>query len=261
MEVFLNPDAWIALLTLTFLEIILGIDNIIFISIVTGKLPKEKRKKATQIGLFLAMFMRIGLLFGITLLIAMKKPLFSFDWGWFSANFTGQALILLFGGIFLIYKSTHEIHEKLEGESISDDIKPAGSTMSSVILQIVLLDIVFSFDSILTAVGLARQVEIMIVAVILAMIIMLIFATKISDFVNNHPTIKMLALSFLLMIGTMLVAESLEFEIPKGYVYFSMAFSLGVELLNMRTTRKRKPVKLRDRYESTKPPKEAETSR
>jgi predicted tellurium resistance membrane protein TerC len=257
LDHLLTTEALVSLLTLTLLEVVLGIDNIIFISIQAGKLPKEQQGSARRIGLLIALFVRIGLLFAITWIVGLKADLFTI----LGMGFSGRDLILLGGGLFLIYKSTREIHEKLEGEVISDDIKPAGSTMSSVILQIVLLDIVFSFDSILTAVGLARQVEIMIVAVILAMIIMLIFAAKISDFVNNHPTIKMLALSFLLMIGTMLVAESLEFEIPKGYIYFSMAFSLGVELLNMQTTRKRKPVKLRDRYETPKPPKEAETSR
>lgn len=257
LDHLLTTEALVSLLTLTLLEVVLGIDNIIFISIQAGKLPKEQQGNARRIGLLIALFVRIGLLFAITWIVGLKADLFTV----LGMGFSGRDLILLGGGLFLIYKSTHEIHEKLEGEVISDDLKPTGSTLSSVILQIVLLDIVFSFDSILTAVGLARQVEIMIVAVILAMVVMLIFATKISDFVNDHPTIKMLALSFLLMIGTMLVAESLEFEIPKGYVYFSMAFSLGVELLNMRTTRKRKPVKLRDRYEAPESPKEAETSR
>jgi len=257
LDHLLTTESLVSLLTLTLLEVVLGIDNIIFISIQAGKLPAEQQGTARRVGLLIALFVRIALLFAITWIVGLKTNVFTV----FGMGFSGRDLILMGGGLFLIYKSTYEIHEKLEGEAISDDIKPVGSTMSGVILQIVLLDIVFSFDSILTAVGLSRQVEIMIIAVILAMIIMLIFAAKISDFVNNHPTIKMLALSFLLMIGMMLVAESFEFEIPKGYIYFAMAFSLAVELLNMRTTRKRKPVKLRDRYETPKPPKSAETSR
>ena len=239
-----TAEALISLLTLTVLEVVLGIDNIIFISIQAGKLPREQQNYARRLGLFIALFVRIGLLFGISWIVGLKQDLFSV----FGMGFSGRDLILLSGGLFLTYKSTHEIHDKLEGETISDDLRPAGSTMSSVILQIVLLDIVFSFDSILTAVGLVRQVEVMILAVILAMLIMLAFSGKISDFVNDHPTIKMLALSFLLMIGMMLVAESFEFEIPKGYIYFSMAFSLVVELLNMRSAKKQKPVKLRDQY-------------
>ena len=241
---FLTAEALVSLLTLTLLEVVLGIDNIIFISIQAGKLPREQQNRARRIGLFIALFVRIGLLFGISWIVGLKQDLFSL----FGMGFSGRDLILLSGGLFLTYKSTHEIHDKLEGETISDDLRPAGSTLSSVILQIVLLDVVFSFDSILTAVGLVRQVEVMILAVILAMLIMLAFSEKISDFVNDHPTIKMLALSFLLMIGMMLVAESLEFEIPKGYIYFSMAFSLVVELLNMRSAKKQKPVKLRDQY-------------
>ena len=241
---FLTAEALVSLLTLTLLEVVLGIDNIIFISIQAGKLPREQQNRARRLGLFIALFVRIGLLFGISWIVGLKQDLFSL----FGMGFSGRDLILLSGGLFLTYKSTHEIHDKLEGETISDDLRPAGSTLSSVILQIVLLDVVFSFDSILTAVGLVRQVEVMILAVILAMLIMLAFSEKISDFVNDHPTIKMLALSFLLMIGMMLVAESLEFEIPKGYIYFSMAFSLVVELLNMRSAKKQKPVKLRDQY-------------
>ncbi|MES2734544.1 MAG: TerC family protein [Bacteroidota bacterium] len=238
-----TTEALISLLTLTLLEVVLGIDNIIFISIQSGKLPKKQQGKARRIGLMIALFVRIGLLFGITWIVGLKANIFTV----FGMGFSGRDLILLAGGLFLTYKSTHEIHEKLEGAEISPDVQPIGSALSRVILQIVLLDIVFSFDSILTAVGLVKEVGIMIMAVILAMLIMLAFSEKISNFVNNHPTIKMLALSFLLMIGMMLVAEALEFEIPKGYVYFSMAFSLGVELLNMRS-RKRKPVKLRDEY-------------
>jgi predicted tellurium resistance membrane protein TerC len=256
MEVFLNPDAWIALLTLTFLEIVLGIDNIIFISIVTGKLPEEKRKKATQIGLFLAMFMRIGLLFGITLLIAMKEPLFSVDWGWFSAHFTGQALILLFGGIFLIYKSTKEIHEKVDhkGEEEKDLKTSAAKSFGNVIFQILLIDLIFSVDSILTAVGMTNGVEgalyIMVTAVVISVGVMMLFAVPVGNFVNSNPSIQVLGLAFLILIGFMLITESMHLSdsalvgqkvgtVPKGYLYFAIAFSLGVEFINMKMRKKK----------------------
>ncbi|CAM3630848.1 TerC family protein [Flavobacterium gelidilacus] len=256
MEVFLNADAWIALLTLTFLEIILGIDNIIFISIVTGKLPQEKRKKATQIGLFLAMFMRIALLFGITLLIAMKAPWFSFDFGWFSAEITGQALILLLGGLFLIYKSTKEIHEKVDhkGEEEITLKSAAKATFSNVIIQILMIDLIFSVDSILTAVGMTNGLEgaliIMITAVVISVGIMMLFAVPVGNFVNKNPSIQILGLAFLILIGFMLITESMHLSnaelagqhvgaVPKGYLYFAIAFSLGVEFINM-TMRKKK---------------------
>ncbi|WP_339836490.1 TerC family protein [uncultured Flavobacterium sp.] len=256
MEVFLNADAWIALLTLTFLEIILGIDNIIFISIVTGKLPEEKRKKATQIGLFLAMFMRIALLFGITLLIAMKAPWFSFDFGWFSAEITGQALILLLGGLFLIYKSTKEIHEKVDhkGEEEITLKSAAKATFSNVIIQILMIDLIFSVDSILTAVGMTNGLEgaliIMITAVVISVGIMMLFAVPVGNFVNKNPSIQILGLAFLILIGFMLITESMHLSnaelagqhvgaVPKGYLYFAIAFSLGVEFINM-TMRKKK---------------------
>jgi predicted tellurium resistance membrane protein TerC len=251
MEVFLNPDAWIALLTLTFLEIILGIDNIIFISIVTGKLPENKRKKATQIGLFLAMFMRIGLLFGISLLIAMKAPWFSFDFGWFSAEITGQAMILLLGGLFLIYKSTKEIHEKVDhkGEEEKDMKASAAKSFGSVIGQILLIDLIFSVDSILTAVGMTNGVEgalyIMVTAVIISVGVMLLFAVPVGNFVNKNPSIQILGLAFLILIGFMLITESMHLSnaslvgqhvgvVPKGYLYFAIAFSLAVEFINMK---------------------------
>jgi predicted tellurium resistance membrane protein TerC len=255
MEVFANPDAWVALLTLTFLEIVLGIDNIIFISIVTGKLPEEKRKKATRIGLFLAMFMRIALLFGITLLIAMKAPWFSLDFGWFKGSFTGQAMVLFFGGLFLIYKSTIEIFELLEhaGETNSNKVVP---TFWNVVFMVILIDIVFSFDSIITAVGLAQHLPVMVLAVIFSMIIMLFFSGAISKFINAHPSVKLLALAFLLVIGIMLLVEGWSHDIAehlnlKGYVYFGMAFSVLVELLNMKMRKKDKkdePVELKDIY-------------
>lgn len=256
MEVFLQADAWIALLTLTFLEIILGIDNIIFISIVTGKLPEEKRKKATQIGLFLAMFMRIGLLFGITLLIAMKEPWFSFDFGWFSANITGQALILLLGGLFLIYKSTKEIHEKVDhkGEEENEMKTSAKATFSSVITQILLIDLIFSVDSILTAVGMTNGIEgalyIMVTAVVISVGVMMLFAVPVGNFVNKNPSIQILGLAFLILIGFMLMTESMHLSnaelagqhvgaVPKGYLYFAIAFSLAVEFINMKMRKKK----------------------
>ncbi|MEC5166661.1 putative tellurium resistance membrane protein TerC [Flavobacterium sp. PL11] len=255
MEVFLNPDAWIALLTLTFLEIILGIDNIIFISIVTGKLPIEKRKKATQIGLFLAMFMRIALLFGITLLIAMKAPFFTVNWGWFSAEFTGQAIILFLGGLFLIYKSTKEIHEKVDhkGEEELDLKTVATKSFSSVIVQILLIDLIFSVDSILTAVGMTNGVEgalyIMVTAVLISVGVMMLFAVPVGNFVNANPSIQILGLAFLILIGFMLITESMHLSnaslvgehvgvVPKGYLYFAIAFSLAVEFINMKMRKK-----------------------
>ncbi|WNW02463.1 TerC family protein [Tenacibaculum sp. HL-MS23] len=251
MEIFLQPDTWIALLTLTFLEIVLGIDNIIFISIASNKLPESKRKKATNIGLILAMVLRIILLFGISYLIAMKAPFFHIDLSWFKAGITGQSLILFIGGLFLLYKSTQEIHHKVEGHEEDDlDGKPKkGYTMKQAILQITLINIVFSFDSILTAVGMTNGVEgamlIMIFSVILSMLIMMLFANPVGKFVNQHPTIQMLGLAFLILIAFMLIAEGAHLShaeifgqtvgiIPKGYLYFAIAFSLGVEMLNMR---------------------------
>lgn len=251
MEIFLNPDAWIALLTLTFLEIILGIDNIIFISIVTGKLPEEERKRATRIGLFLAMFMRIALLFGISLLVAMKAPFFSVDWGWFKAGFSGQAVVLLLGGLFLIYKSTKEISEKVDhkGEEEISLAKARTKSFSNVIAQILLIDLIFSVDSILTAVGMTNGVEgalyIMIIAVVISVGVMLIFAVPVGNFVNANPSIQILGLAFLILIGFMLLTESMHLSdaelwgqdvgaVPKGYLYFAIAFSLGVEFINMK---------------------------
>jgi predicted tellurium resistance membrane protein TerC len=255
MEVFLNPDAWVALLTLTFLEIILGIDNIIFISIVTGKLPEEDRKRATRIGLGLAMFMRIALLFGITLLIAMKEPWFGFDFGWFKADITGQALILLLGGLFLIYKSTKEIHEKVDhkGEEEKELKTSAAKSFGSVIGQILLIDLIFSVDSILTAVGMTNGIEgalvIMVTAVVISVGVMMLFAVPVGNFVNANPSIQILGLAFLILIGFMLITESMHLShaelvgqhvgaVPKGYLYFAIAFSLGVEFLNMKMRKK-----------------------
>lgn len=257
MEVFFNPNAWIALLTLTFLEIVLGIDNIIFISIATGKLPEEQRKKATKIGMFLAMFMRIVLLLGITVLIAMKEPWFTIDLDWLSAKISGQSIILFLGGVFLIYKSTKEIHEKVEekGEEEKELKKSAAKSFGSVIVQIILIDLVFSFDSILTAVGMTNGVEgaiyIMITAVVISVLIMMQFAAPVGTFVNKHPSIQILGLSFLILIGFMLVTESAHLAnasffgnhvdvVPKGYLYFAISFSLLVEVLNMKMSKNKK---------------------
>ena len=254
MDIFLHIDTWIALITLTFLEIILGIDNIIFISISAGKLPEHQVKKATNIGLLLAMVFRIILLLGVSYLIAMNEPLFTINLSWLKAGISGQSLILLGGGIFLLYKSTHEIHLKVEGiEHKQAEKSRLKNTLSGVVFQIVLIDIVFSFDSVLTAVGMTSGEEgaliIMIIAVIISIIIMMIFASPVGSFVNRHPTIQMLALSFLILIGFMLVTESAHLShavifgrdvgaIPKGYLYFAIAFSLGVEALNMKMRKK-----------------------
>jgi len=250
MEIFTHIDTWVALLTLTFLEIILGIDNIVFISITAGKLPKHQIRKATNIGLLLAMVFRILLLMGVSYLIAMKGSLLDINWGWFEASVSGQSLILLGGGIFLLYKSTREIHHKVEGiEEQTEQKSSVKSSMAGVILQIVVVDMVFSFDSVLTAVGMTNGLEgaltIMIIAVIVSILIMMIFAGPVGEFVNKHPTVQMLALSFLILIGFMLVTESAHLSnavifnqhvgaIPKGYLYFAIAFSLGVEALNMK---------------------------
>ena len=255
LELFSHSETWIALLTLTFLEIILGIDNIIFISITAGKLPEQSRKKVTRIGLLLAMVFRIILLLGVSYLIAMDKPFYSFNLSWFRADITGQSLILLGGGLFLLYKSTREIHHKVEGvsETVSH-VKAIASSFSKVLVQIVLIDIIFSFDSVLTAVGMTNGIEgalpIMVIAVIISILIMMIFAVPVSKFVNDHPTIQMLALSFLILIGFMLVTEAAHLShtiifnqeigaIPKGYLYFAITFSLGVEALNMKIRKKK----------------------
>ena len=256
IELLSNPNAWIALFTLTFLEIVLGIDNIIFISIVTGQLPAEKRKRATKIGMFLAMFMRISLLFGITILIAMKEPWISIHRSWISADISGQSLILLLGGLFLIYKSTKEIHAKVDEKGAEEkELKTsAAKRFSQVIVQIILIDLVFSFDSILTAVGMTNGVEgalyIMITAVVISVFIMMQFAVPVGTFVNKNPSIQILGLSFLILIGFMLVTESAHIAnasffgnhvdvVPKGYLYFAIAFSLLVELLNMKISKKK----------------------
>jgi predicted tellurium resistance membrane protein TerC len=228
-----DPQIWISLLTLTLLEIVLGIDNIVFISILAGKLPKEQQGRARQLGLALALITRVLLLCGIWLMAQLTQPLFGFRVVGHELAFSGRDLILLVGGLFLMAKSVREIHEKLEREdgAVTRRLAP---TFAAVVFQIVLLDIVFSLDSVITAVGMARQIGVMIAAVILAMAFMLAFSGHISRFIDAHPTLKMLALSFLLLIGVVLVAEGFHREIPRGYIYFAMAFSLGVEMLNLR---------------------------
>jgi protein yegH len=257
IEHLFTVDAIVALLTLTFLEIVLGIDNVIFISIVTGKLPEQQRKKATRVGLFLAMFIRIALLFCISWLVQLKDPFLSFDYGWCKADFNGQAIILLVGGIFLLYKSTREIHSKVNHIEHITDSNEAGKSMktsfTATIAQILMIDIIFSLDSILTAVGMTNGLNgallIMIIAVILSVGIMMLFAVPVGNFVNNNPSIQILALSFLILIGFMLITESMHLShsvvlgqevgaIPKGYLYFAIAFSLGIEFLNMRMRKK-----------------------
>ena len=238
-----NPDVWISLLTLTALEIVLGIDNVIFISILAGKLPAHQQDRARKLGLSLALITRIALLCSLAWMMRLTAPLFTF----FEHGISGRDLILLLGGLFLIGKSTHEIHGKLEGQDGAATARLAPS-FTSVIIQILILDIVFSLDSVITAVGMANMLGVMIAAVIIAIIVMLIFAAPISTFVDRHPTVKMLALSFLLLIGVTLVADGLGHHIPKGYIYFSMAFSLGVEMLNLRLRSKRQPVEFHQPY-------------
>lgn len=259
-----SPAIWLSLLTLTFLEVVLGIDNIIFISIVAARVPKERRAYVTRVGLILAMVFRIILLLGISWLVALTKPVFSIDFLGVTGQFSGQSLVLILGGIFLLYKSTTEIGHKLEGKEESHDPgvkKPSvGKSIAGVLFQIILIDMVFSFDSILTAVGMTTGISgalyIMIAAVVISILIMLLFAVPVGRFVNDHPTIQMLALSFLILIGFMLVAEGAHYAnvhfgsqelgtIPKGYLYFAISFSLLVEFLNMRV-RKRSgdPVRL-----------------
>ncbi|MEN8965391.1 MAG: TerC family protein [Polaribacter sp.] len=254
MEIFTHADTWVALLTLTFLEIILGIDNIIFISIAANKLPENQVKKATLLGLALAMITRILLLFGVSYLIALKEPFLKINTDWLNTGLTGQSIILFLGGVFLIYKSTKEIRQKVENTNEDEVLKsPKVVSFTNIIIQIILIDIVFSFDSILTAVGMTNGIDgaliIMIIAVIVSILIMMLFANPISSFVNKNPTIQMLALSFLILIGFMLITEGAHLShteffnktvgaIPKGYLYFAIAFSLGVEMLNLKIRKK-----------------------
>lgn len=286
MPDFASPEVWVSLLTLTVLEIVLGVDNIIFLSIISAKLPPEDQPKARNIGLILAMALRVVLLFGITWIIGMKEPLFYFNIPGLEAHIghdiapmidnlgnvlpaptkpflNGQGLILLIGGLFLLYKATTEIHHKLEGDEEADDPQPkTGSTrkaaLKQVIIQIALINIVFSFDSILTAVGIADNLIIMIIAVVVSVLVMMIFSGPVSKFVNDHPTVQMLGLSFLILIGFSLVAEAahlgafIEGEVPKGYLYFAIFFSLFTELLNIKMKKKRKPIQLHGYAETAK---------
>ena len=251
MDWIASPEAWISLLTLTILEIVLGIDNIVFISILVEKLPPHRRKKTRQIGLMLALGTRILLLCTLVWIAKLIKPLFGFSLFDHAFTFSGKDLILLFGGLFLLTKSTREIHENLEGVD-GEVTHKMGPTVSAVIVQILLLDIVFSLDSVITAVGMAKHLPVMIIAVIIAVIFMLIFGGHIANFIERHPTIKMLALSFLLLIGVVLIAEGFHQEIPKAYIYFAMAFSVGVEMLNLRARARKKkkeePVHLHQPY-------------
>ena len=247
MEWITNPEIWISLITLTFLEIVLGIDNIVFIAILASNLPAEQRNKARQVGLSLALFTRILLLIGLAWMVRLTKPLFELNVLSLHLPISGRDLILIAGGLFLLAKSTHEIHGKLEGED-GEVTKRLPPTFASVIIQILLLDIVFSLDSVITAVGMVRQIGVMIAAVVLAMVFMLIFVGRISGFIEKHPTLKMLALSFLLLIGFVLVAEGFHQHISKGYIYFAMAFSVGVEWLNIRLRVKQQRVELHQPY-------------
>lgn len=247
MEIFLSAESWIALLTLTFLEIVLGIDNIIFISIVSNKLPVNQQQKARTTGLLLALVFRIGMLLSISWVIGFTEPLFSI----FDFDFSIRDLILFAGGIFLIFKSTVEIHHKMEGQH-DEKGKKEFTTFGQVIFQIVTLDLIFSFDSILTAVGLTDEILLMIIAITIAIGVMIAFAKTISEFIKKHPTLEVLALSFLILIGFMLMIEGFDFYVPKGYIYFAVFFSLFVEIINMRIRKNKdpkEPVKLRKNFE------------
>jgi predicted tellurium resistance membrane protein TerC len=244
MDWVTDPEIWIALATLTALEIVLGIDNVVFISILAGKLPAHQQDRARRVGLALAMFMRIALLLSLTWIMRLTEPLFTI----LDKGFSGREIILIGGGLFLVGKSTHEIHGKLEGET-GQASQRVGPSFGSVILQILLLDVVFSLDSVITAVGMVSQIPVMIAAVVIAVGFMLVFSGPISRFVDRHPTVKMLALSFLLLIGVTLIAEGWGQHISKGYIYFAMAFSVVVEALNLRIRRsKEKPVVLHQPY-------------
>lgn len=254
MEIFLTGEAWLALLTLTFFEIVLGIDNIIFISIVSNKLPIELRAKTRNMGLALAMIVRVILLLAITWVITFTEPLFFLSdiiGNTLTTNFighdhpfSGRDLILMFGGLFLIAKSTREMNHEVEGDDEEGEIQAkASKSITSVIIQIILLDIIFSFDSILTAVGLTQQVLIMIIAVVISIAIMMVFSGRISDYIHKHPSLEVLALGFLILIGFMLFLEGLEYEIPKGYIYFAVVFSLLIEMFNIRVRNRRTKAK------------------
>jgi predicted tellurium resistance membrane protein TerC len=238
-----SPGGWIALITLTVLEIVLGVDNIIFISILSGKLPQHQQDRARRIGLLLAMLMRVALLFSIAWVARLKEPLFAV----FGHGVSGRDLVLILGGLFLLAKSTHEIHENLEGEGAHGEARAVAS-FAGVLVQIMLLDIVFSLDSVITAIGMADELSVMILAVMIAVGVMMVAAGSISRFVERHPTVKMLALSFLLLIGMSLILDGVGQHVPKGYIYFAMGFSVFVEMINLRVRKKSEPVELRRRF-------------
>ncbi len=250
LAVISDPQLWIAFFTLTALELVLGIDNIIFISILVDRLPPVEREKARRIGLFLAMFMRVGLLLALSWLVGLTAPLFTL----IGTDLSGRDLILALGGLFLVWKSTKEIHQLTEGEEghASNAVR---SAFTAVIVQIIIIDMVFSLDSIITAVGMVDNIAVMIAAVIVSVGLMMLFARGIGEFVSAHPSIKMLALSFLLVVGVMLIAEGFDHKVPKGYIYFAMAFSVGVEMLNIRMRKKKKsaasPVELHEPYKKS----------
>ena len=245
MDWITSPEGWIALLTLTVLEIVLGIDNIVFISILAGKLPLEQRERARKLGLSLAMLLRVGLLLSIAWMMQLTTPLFSI--AVVGQDFSGRDLILLSGGLFLIAKSTHEIHVNLEGD-VGDGTTRVAASFGAVIVQILLLDIVFSLDSVITAVGMAEDVAVMVLAVVIAVGVMLLSSRSIGEFVERHPTVKMLALSFLLLIGMSLLLEGFGQHIRKGYIYFAMGFSVFVEMINLRVRSRARPVQLHQKF-------------
>jgi predicted tellurium resistance membrane protein TerC len=251
LDLVSDPQAWIALLTLTALELVLGIDNIVFISILVEKLPAAQRSTARRVGLFMAMFLRLGLLLVLSWIIGLTQPMFTLPWP--HQEISGRDLILIGGGIFLIWKATGEIHQSLQGEGTDEEggaIKPA--TFGAVVVQIMLVDMVFSLDSIITAVGMVDELAVMMAAVVTSVAMMMLFAGAIGRFISGHPTVKMLALSFLVMVGMVLIADGFEHHVPKGYVYFAMAFSIAVELLNLRL-RRRMAVPLRRHAEAEQP--------
>jgi predicted tellurium resistance membrane protein TerC len=250
LDLLSNPDVYISLLTLTAMEVVLGIDNVVFISILAGKLPQAQQARARQVGLTLALVTRLGLLFAISWVMGLTAPLFEV----LDREVSGRDLILLAGGLFLIAKATYEIHEKLEVEHEHGAARGSAASFASIVAQILVLDIVFSLDSVITAVGMAQHIAVMVVAMVVAVGVMLMFAGRIGDFVNDHPSMKILALSFLILIGVMLVAEGMGQHIGKGYIYFAMAFSLIVELINMRVRQKQaKPLTLHARLKPDTP--------